>query len=129
MNNHCQSAMRHRLEPAFLVRVLSPESSRVGATPSAFWNRRRDKWRLVGLPDTLDSPTNESTRSSPNCFWAVHGVAVGRHGTSDHHEALVQVVEVKVHRDLNKDMQRTGDTRVTAQADRTDTGLFGINQN
>jgi hypothetical protein len=52
---------------------------------------------------------------------------VGRHGTSDRHEALVQVVEVKVHRDLNKDMQRTGDTKGTAQADRTDTGLFGIN--
>jgi hypothetical protein len=36
------------------------------------------------------------------------------------HEALVQVEPVTVHRDLNKDYKRSGD--------KTDTGLFGINQ-
>ena len=45
---------------------------------------------------------------------------VGMHGTSDRHEALVQVAPVSVHRDFNKDFKRTGD--------RIDTGLFGINQ-
>lgn len=46
--------------------------------------------------------------------------SVGIHGNSEPHEALVQVAPVTVHRDLNKDYFRTGD--------RTDTGLFGINQ-
>lgn len=47
---------------------------------------------------------------------------VGTHlaGTSSAHEALVQVEPVTVHRDLNRDYQRTGDA--------LDTGLFGINQ-
>jgi hypothetical protein len=45
---------------------------------------------------------------------------VGIHGTSDRHEALVQVAPITVHRDFNKDMFRTGD--------KLDTGLFAINQ-
>lgn len=45
---------------------------------------------------------------------------VGMHGTSNPHEALVQVAPVVVYRDLNKDFIRTGD--------RLETGLFGINQ-
>ena len=47
---------------------------------------------------------------------------VGTHlkGRASAHEALVQVGEVTVHRDLNKDFMRTND--------KTDTGLFGINQ-
>ncbi len=45
---------------------------------------------------------------------------VGMHGNSEPHEALVQVGEVSVHRDLNKDFVRTGD--------KVDVGLFGINQ-
>ena len=44
---------------------------------------------------------------------------VGLHG-KDRHEALVQVADVSVHRDFNKDFCRTGD-RIT-------TGLYGINQ-
>jgi hypothetical protein len=45
---------------------------------------------------------------------------VGTHmkGKASAHEALVQVTEVTVHRDLNKDFKRTND--------RTDTGLFGV---
>lgn len=46
--------------------------------------------------------------------------AVGTHGNSESHEALVQVGEVVVYRDANKDGLRTGD--------RIDRGLFGINQ-
>lgn len=47
---------------------------------------------------------------------------VGTHGigSNEPHEALVQVANVTVHRDLNKDMIRTGD--------KLDTGRFGINQ-
>jgi hypothetical protein len=46
---------------------------------------------------------------------------VGIHGTSDRHEALIQIGgEVTVHRDFNKDYQRVGD--------KMDAGYFGINQ-
>lgn len=45
---------------------------------------------------------------------------VGIHGWSDPHEALVQVGEVMVHRDYNRDMKRTGD--------QIEWGFFGINQ-
>lgn len=45
---------------------------------------------------------------------------VGTHGNSEPHEALVQVGLVKVYRDANKDMTRTGD--------KTEEGYFGINQ-
>jgi hypothetical protein len=45
---------------------------------------------------------------------------VGLHGYSNPHESLVQVEEVAVHRDYNRDMKRTGDL--------IDWGLFGINQ-
>lgn len=47
---------------------------------------------------------------------------VGTHlaGSPSAHEALVQVESLTVHRDLNKDYERTGD--------QLDTGLFGINQ-
>jgi hypothetical protein len=41
-------------------------------------------------------------------------------GKPSGHEALVQVADVSVYRDLNRDYDRTGDT--------VDTGLFGINQ-
>jgi len=46
--------------------------------------------------------------------------SVGTHGNSQPHEALIQVAPVTVCRDKNKDGLRTGD--------RTETGLFGINQ-
>jgi hypothetical protein len=48
--------------------------------------------------------------------------AVGTHlaGSVSAHEALVQVAEVMVHRDLNKDFRREGD--------KTFMGIFGINQ-
>lgn len=45
---------------------------------------------------------------------------VGTHGNSEPHEALVQVGLVKVYRDANKDMMRTGDD--------IEEGYFGINQ-
>ncbi len=46
---------------------------------------------------------------------------VGIHGTSDRHEALLQSGgEITVHRDFNKDYQRTGD--------KLDKGYFAVNQ-
>ena len=45
---------------------------------------------------------------------------VGIHGNAEPHEALVQVDYVKVHRDYNRDMMRTGDDVFE--------GNFGINQ-
>lgn len=45
---------------------------------------------------------------------------VGIHGNSEPHEALVQVAPIKVYRDANRDMQRTGDA--------IDEGLFAVNQ-
>ncbi|BAY76071.1 peptidoglycan binding domain-containing protein [Nostoc linckia NIES-25] len=46
--------------------------------------------------------------------------SVGIHGNSEPHEALIQVAPITVHRDFNKDFQRTGD--------KLDTGLFLVNQ-
>lgn len=46
--------------------------------------------------------------------------AVGLHGNADRHEALIQVAPITVHRDFNKDFQRTGD--------KLDTGIFQVNQ-
>jgi peptidoglycan hydrolase-like protein with peptidoglycan-binding domain len=45
---------------------------------------------------------------------------VGTHGNAEPHRALIQVQPVTVFRDLNKDFSRIGD--------KTETGLFGINQ-
>ncbi len=45
---------------------------------------------------------------------------VGIHGVAEPHEALVQVGSVRVYRDWNRDMMRTGDA--------LDEGYFGINQ-
>ncbi|WP_392530456.1 peptidoglycan-binding protein [Nostoc sp. C117] len=46
--------------------------------------------------------------------------AVGIHGNSEPHEALVQVAPITVYRDFNKDFQRIGD--------KLDTGIFAVNQ-
>lgn len=46
--------------------------------------------------------------------------AVGIHGNAEPHEALVQVSNITVCRDFNKDFKRTGD--------KLDTGLFAVNQ-
>lgn len=66
-----------------------------------------------------DRPMNKNG-AARIAFGQYRAWRVGAHGNSDPHEALVQVEKVKVFRDLNKDGLRTGD--------RTETGLFGINQ-
>ena len=96
--------------------------------------------RVVFAVDESGLPVLESWEATtePGTFWTMNpmnpgGAAriafgqykswvVGTHmkGKASAHEALVQVTEVTVHRDLNKDFKRTND--------RTDNGLFGINQ-
>jgi hypothetical protein len=101
--------------------------------PNCFNDRRlviqvlNDQPTIIGNWEGTTEPGNHYTLHPINAFGAARiafgqytAWQVGMHGKGDRHEALVQVCNVKVHRDLNKDMQRTGD--------RTDTGLFGINQ-
>lgn len=83
--------------------------------------------KIIGNWEGTTEPGNHYTRHPMNpagaariAFGQYTAWQVGMHGHRDRHEALVQVCNLKVHRDLNRDMQRTGD--------RTDTGLFGINQ-
>lgn len=66
-----------------------------------------------------DNPMNPNG-AARIAFGQYRSWQVGIHGYSDPHEALIQVHPVKVHRDYNRDMVRTGDA--------IDSGLFGINQ-
>ena len=66
-----------------------------------------------------DNPMNPNgaARIAFGQYWAWQ---VGIHGYSEPHASLIQVGPVKVHRDWNRDMMRTGDA--------IDEGYFGINQ-
>lgn len=82
--------------------------------------------RIIGNWEATTEPGSHYTYSPMNPLGAARikfgqytSWRVGLHG-KDRHEALVQVRDVSVHRDFNKDFKRTGD--------RIDTGLFGINQ-
>ena len=66
-----------------------------------------------------DNPMNPNG-AARIAFGQYRSWQIGIHGNSDPHEALVQVGLVKVHRDYNRDMVRTGDA--------IDEGYFGINQ-
>jgi hypothetical protein len=66
-----------------------------------------------------DNPMNPNG-AARIAFGQYEAWQVGIHGNSDPHEALVQVGLVRVHRDYNRDMIRTGDA--------IDEGYFGINQ-
>jgi len=96
--------------------------------------------RVVFTVGTSGKPEVSSwdATTEPGTFWTINpmdpgGAAriafdqykswtVGTHmaNTPSAHEALCQVADVTVHRDLNKDFKRT--------SDKTDTGVFGINQ-
>lgn len=82
---------------------------------------------IIGNWEGTTEPGNHYTQNPMNpqgaariAFGQYTAWQVGMHGHSDRHEALIQVGPIRVHRDLNKDMQRTGD--------RTDIGSFGVNQ-
>lgn len=66
-----------------------------------------------------DNPMNPNG-AARIAFGQYRSWQIGIHGNSDPHEALVQVGLVKVHRDWNRDMIRSGDA--------IDEGYFGINQ-
>lgn len=101
--------------------------------PNCFNDRRLVLITVGGIPQIIGNfeattePGSHYTYSPMNSAGAARikfgqytSWRVGLHGTSDRHEALVQVANVSVHRDFNKDFVRTGDL--------IDTGLFGINQ-
>lgn len=85
--------------------------------------------KIVGNWQATTEPGIKFTRRPQNPLGAARiqfgqyrAWEVGTHnrGTPGAHEALVQVGDVTVCRDLNKDYKRTGD--------KLDTGIFGINQ-
>ena len=88
--------------------------------------------QIVGNWEATTEPGFHYTYNPISPYARKHGAArikfgqykawqVGKHGSSERHEALVQVGNISVHRDLNKDMIRTGD--------RVDTSRnFAINQ-
>jgi hypothetical protein len=118
------------------VEGMNPDGTANDNAPSVF-NDLRLAFSIStgGAPVVLGSW--EGT-TEPSLFWTEHPMnpagaariqfgqykawSVGLHhpGLKGQHEALVQVRPVTVCRDLNKDFQRTND--------RTDTGVFGINQ-
>lgn len=84
-------------------------------------------FRLLGVWSATTEPGRWYTQHPMNrkgaariAFGQYKAWAVGTHGNSEPHEALVQVGEVVVFRDANRDELRTGDA--------IDRGLFGINQ-
>ncbi|MBD2491050.1 peptidoglycan-binding protein [Aulosira sp. FACHB-615] len=102
-------------------------------TPNAFNDRRIVIEVVNGTPKIVDhwqattEPGRHYTVNPMNSagaarikFGQYKAWAVGLHGNAERHEALVQVAPLTVHRDFNKDFKRTGD--------KTDTGLFYINQ-
>lgn len=118
--------------------IIYVEGANSDGTPNADkpnqWNDRRIVVEIVGgIPKIVGNwlATSEPGRNytinpmNPGgaariAFGQYKAWQVGMHGTSDRHEALVQVRPIKVHRDLNKDFMRTGD--------KIDEGLFGVNQ-
>ncbi|MBD2297242.1 peptidoglycan-binding protein [Nostoc sp. FACHB-190] len=102
-------------------------------TPNAFNDRRIVIEVVNGTPKIVD---HWQATTEPGRYYTVNPMnsagaarikfgqykawAVGLHGNAERHEALVQVAPLTVHRDFNKDFKRSGD--------KTDTGLFYINQ-
>ncbi|MEG3841035.1 hypothetical protein [Microcoleus sp. herbarium14] len=80
-----------------------------------------DAWEATTEPGYYytDNPMNLNG-AARIAFGQYQAWQVGIHGVSEPHEALIQVAPVRVHRDYNRDMIRTGDA--------IDEGLFGINQ-
>lgn len=102
-------------------------------TPNHFNDRRlviqllNNEATIIGNWEATTEPGNHYTVKPMNpggaariAFGQYRSWCVGMHGTRDVHESLVQVAEVCVHRDYNKDYKRPGDKLCT--------GLFGINQ-
>lgn len=81
------------------------------------------KWEATTEPGRYWTEQPMDTRGAARiAFGQYKSWVVGTHraGTTSAHEALVQVADVTVHRDKNKDFIRDNDTKYT--------GVFGINQ-
>jgi len=102
-------------------------------TPNQFNDRRLVIEVVDGVPKIVNhwqattEPGSRYTYNPMNLggaarikFGQYKAWSVGIHGNSEPHEALIQVAPITVHRDFNKDFQRTGD--------KLDTGLFLVNQ-
>jgi hypothetical protein len=131
-----QFVARHRdLLNIVYVEGMDPDGTPNDNAPNRF-NDLRCLVRIVdGVPqlagawEATTEPSRRWTLEPMNpqgaariAFGQYKAWALGRHhpGESGDHEALVQVADVTVCRDANKDYRRDGDIR--------DTGLFGINQ-
>lgn len=116
------------------IEGMSADGSLNSDTPNSFNDRRTVLQIVDGVPaivgnwEATTEPGYHYTYRPMNPagaarikFGQYKAWQVGIHGTTDRHEALVQTGgEVTVHRDFNKDLQRTGD--------KLDTGYFAINQ-
>jgi hypothetical protein len=112
------------------VEGIDPDGTRNDNAPNRF-NDLRCLVRVVdGVPvlagawEATTEPSRRWTLAPMNPKGAAR-IAFGQYkawalGTHHGHEALVQVADVAVFRDANKDYKREGDAR--------DVGLFGINQ-
>ena len=116
------------------IEGMSADGSLNNDAPNSFNDRRTVLQIVDGVPaivanwEATTEPGHHYTYRPMNPagaarikFGQYKAWQVGIHGTTDRHEALVQTGgEVTVHRDFNKDFQRTGD--------KLDTGYFAINQ-
>jgi hypothetical protein len=114
-------------EPAFALRAPASLAGRiVRATQAAgHWlNRHPDCVNIVYV-EGMDEDGTPNV-DAPNVFRIAFGQykawSVGTHmaGRPSAHEALVQTVPIRVHRDLNQDFERNDDQVFE--------GLFGVNQ-
>lgn len=119
-----------------LYTIVYLEGCNADGTPNADthnqWNDRRivieisdGHPRIVGNWAATSEPGDKYTRTPLNPQGAFR-IAFGQYkawrvGTHKDHEALVQVGEIRGHRDRNKDGMRTGDPEVAGSG-------FGVNQ-
>ncbi|MFN6475345.1 peptidoglycan-binding domain-containing protein [Nostoc sp. DedQUE07] len=115
------------------IEGLNADGTLNNDAPNVFNDRRIVIEVVDGVPKIAG---NWEATSEPGSYYTYHPInaggaariqfgqykawAVGIHGNAEPHEALVQVRDITVCRDFNKDGTRTGD--------KLDTGLFAVNQ-
>ncbi|MEG4455955.1 hypothetical protein [Microcoleus sp. N9_A1] len=128
-----QLATRAGEKNIIYVEGMDPDGTLNADTPNHFNDARLLLVFHKGVP-TIEAAWEATTEPgyyytdnpmNPNgaariAFGQYRAWQVGLHGYSQPHEALIQVGPVKVYRDWNRDMMRTGDA--------IDEGYFGINQ-
>lgn len=118
------------------VEAMDPDGTANANTPNNFNDSRfilrinqGGRPVLAGAWEATTEPGLFWTRNPMNpagaariAFGQYKAWSVGTHnaGKKSAHEALVQTLEITVHRDLNQDFSRIGD--------RIETGMFGVNQ-